>query len=146
MDVGTGRVLAHMGGKMGEVMHMQDVSFSPDETLVLGVWATESNLSRHGVYLWDVHIGVERFKLTGHTGAVRRACFSPCGQYIASAAADRTVRVWRTGDGSCVATLSEHDEAVEHVAFSLDGRTLSSSAMDGTIVIRQMRDIVQTGE
>nr|VWO99993.1 Uncharacterized protein [Ganoderma boninense] len=132
VDVETGSVRAHMGGKMGELMRMQDVAFSPDGTLVLGVSETPPRPLRNAVCIWRADTGADRFKLTGHTENVRRACFSPCGRYIASAAADRTVRVWRTGGRwPCVATLSEHGEAVEHVAFSQDGRTLSSGARDG---------------
>lgn len=143
VDAEVGSVLAHVGGKTRELPPMQDVSFSPDGTFVLGV-STET--SRNAVYMWESDTGLELLRLTGHTDAVQRARFSPCGRYIASASADRTVWVWSTRNGLCVATLSEHGEAVDHVAFSPDGKTLSSGARDGTVVIRQMRDIIFTGE
>ena len=145
VDAETGSVLAHMGGKMGELIPMQDVTFSPDGKLVLGVSAATSD-TRKGVYIWEARTGVERLKLTRHAGAVRRARFSPCGRYIASAGVDQTVRVFRTGDGSCVATFFGHGRAVEYVAFSPDGRTLSSGARDGSVFVRQMRDIVPVEE
>ncbi|KAI1787458.1 WD40-repeat-containing domain protein [Ganoderma leucocontextum] len=134
VDVETGIVLAHPGGKMGEFMHMYDVSFSPDGRLVLGVSATP----RKAAYIWEASTGLELFQLRGHTHTIHKARFSPCGRFIASAAVDRTVRLWRTSDGSCVATFSEHKAAVEHVAFSPDGKTLSSGAGDGTVVIRHL--------
>ena len=56
------------------------------------------------------------------------------------------MRVFRTGDGSCVATFFGHGRAVEYVAFSPDGRTLSSGARDGSVFVRQMRDIVPVEE
>ena len=79
--------------------------------------------------------------LQGHTGPVTAACFSPCGEYVASASLDKTIRLWRTGDGSLVGTFFEHENGVSHVAFSPDSQTLSSGDGNGTVFIRRMCDI-----
>ena len=144
VDTEAGTILAHPGGKRGEFMRMRDVSFSPDGTLVLGV--TQMSGKLEGAFVWRAATGIEVFRLMEHTDSVRKARFSPCGRYIASAGTDQTVRLWRTSDGECVATLSEHKEPVEHVAFSPDGDTLSSGGISGTVVIRQMRDIISMNQ
>lgn len=114
---------------------ISDISFSPDGKLMLGMPANKTI-----IYIWDASTGVELFQLKGHPHTVRKACFSPCGRYIASASDE--VRLWRTSDGSCVATFSEHRQWAEHIVFSPDGKILSSGAFDGTVVIRRMSDII----
>ena len=63
---------------------------------------------------------------------------SPDGKYIASAASDNTVRLWKAEDGSAVATYNEHSDNVTAVAFSPDSSTLASGSHDGTVRIRPL--------
>lgn len=54
--------------------------------------------------------------LVGHTGAVRSVAWSPDGTLVASASADRTVRLWDASTGQAVRTLAGHTDAVFSVA------------------------------
>lgn len=136
-DVETGRRLGRIWRDEGKIY---DLSFSPNGRLLLGAMGQT-------VMIWDTLTKAEGHSLEGHQSAVLKACFSPCGKYIASASWDGTVRLWRTTDGSCVAICWEHGHAVvAHLAFSPDGKTLSSGASDGTVVIRHIHDIVSLDE
>ncbi|KAI0757679.1 WD40-repeat-containing domain protein [Daedaleopsis nitida] len=80
--------------------------------------------------------------LRGHAGEVCALAFSVDGTHLATGSADQTVRLWRTSDAACVASLAEHEAAVDHVLFSDDGRLLVSGARDGTVCVRKMRDLL----
>eukprot|EP00727_Mastigamoeba_balamuthi_P010592 m51a1_g6155 hypothetical protein (461) ;mRNA; f:312170-314668 len=58
--------------------------------------------------------------------------FSPDGSSLATSSCDRTLRLWRTGDGCCLASLLGHTDTVWCCAFSPDGTTLASASADGT--------------
>jgi WD40 repeat protein len=49
---------------------------------------------------------------------------------LASASADRTVKLWAAGSGTVLDTLEDHLGGVNAVAFSLDGKTLASASDD----------------
>lgn len=81
--------------------------------------------------------------LEGHDGPVNAFAVTPRGDYIATASADGTVRLWRTEDGQCLRTFTEHEAAaVTHVVISDDGSILASGAEDGTVCVRKMEEIL----
>jgi RNA polymerase sigma factor (sigma-70 family) len=72
-------------------------------------------------------LGSVRFWSGSTVGAV---AFSPDRKTLASANADRTVRLWEVGTGKEVRVLRGHGSPVAAVAFSPDGKLLASRSGD----------------
>ncbi|MBN1361093.1 MAG: protein kinase [Sedimentisphaerales bacterium] len=87
------------------------------------------------VYVMDVSLGNTVRTLHGHEAAVVCLRFTPDNSLLASASADRTIRLWRNATGPSVATLSGHGGGVASLAFSPDGRSLASGSVDKTIKV-----------
>jgi small GTP-binding protein len=78
--------------------------------------------------------GVELLNtLEGHDDVVFRVAFDPVGQTLASASADRTVKLWEVSSGKLIRTLEGHKDSVVSVAFNAVGRTLASASHDKTV-------------
>src|SRR4051794_32056835 len=73
--------------------------------------------------------------LTGHEGWVGGVSFSPNGKSIATACADRVVRLWDLPTGRLRLELNGHTDAVSAVAFAPDGKSLVSASFDGAIKV-----------
>jgi len=69
--------------------------------------------------------------LDGHTGAV--LALAVHGDLLASAGADRTIRVWK--GRTLLRTINNHWDAVHALAFSPDGGYLASGSADKTVRI-----------
>lgn len=70
--------------------------------------------------------------LRGHEGQVNSVVFSPDGSKLATASADKTVRVWDVRTGATLLTLRGHDADVMSVAFAPDGKHLLTASLDKT--------------
>jgi WD40 repeat protein len=95
------------------------LAFSPDSKVI----AVASSRLR----LYDVASGKMLHDIKG-TSPIGGLAFSPDGSLIASADADRSVRVYATADGALRGTLKGHMGRVRAVAFSRDGRLLASAS------------------
>ncbi|MGW7416228.1 nSTAND1 domain-containing NTPase [Streptomyces sp. NPDC054863] len=71
-------------------------------------------------------------RLTGHTGPVTAAAFSPDGRTFATASFDGTARLWDSATGRLRFTLRGHTDVVGSAVFSPDSRVLASVSEDGT--------------
>lgn len=88
----------------------------------------------------------------GHRERILSVQFSPCGQYIASASADSTIRLWHSATNQLLTTLSHHDSNYECLRVSWgnpqwlredatdnDGPILATGGADGQVFILQRK-------
>ena len=97
--------------------------------------------SRSGeIKIWNVADGklLQTIK-EPHSDTVFSVEFSRDGQFIASSAADRFVKVFQVSDGKFVRSFEGHTHHVLGVSWSADGRTLASSGADKVIKIWDVR-------
>ena len=74
-------------------------------------------------------------RLEGHKLAVLDLAFSPGGELLAKASADRSARLWDMRSGAAVATLTGHSAEVDSLAFSHDGKYLATASYDLTVKV-----------
>jgi hypothetical protein len=82
--------------------------------------------------VWNAATGQVIAKLEGHSGAVFDAAFSPDGQRVVTASADKTARVWNASSGQVIARLEGHSGEVTSAAFSPDGQRVVTASLDHT--------------
>ena len=69
---------------------------------------------------------------TGHEVFVNSAVFSPDGQYILTASADQTARLWEKASGRHIMTYRGHEDWVISAVFSPDGQYILTASDDNT--------------
>ncbi|KAF8944296.1 hypothetical protein BGZ47_004406 [Haplosporangium gracile] len=81
--------------------------------------------------LWTTFAGKQGVKLEkGHTQEITEVAFSPCGQRIATASLDKTVRFWNALTGVAEPIVINQSRAITCLSFSPDGTQLATSGHD----------------
>ena len=68
-----------------------------------------------------------------HGNAVHAVAFSPDGRMLATASADRMVRLWDVAKGGLLSSPIRHEKAIRAIAFSPDGRIVATASDDGAM-------------
>ena len=106
------------------------VSASEDNTIRFWQWGQE----RQGL------VRTPRQVLRGHKNSVLDVALSPNGQFLASAGADQSIKLWDI-QGNLLKTLTGHGDPIQDVDISPDGKMMASASEDNTI---RLWDIKQT--
>ena len=124
IDLDTGERTASVDGKRRCVR-----SGRPDDRREPG-----SRTLPRALDLVDMSTGQRRPLLGTHDEHILHRAFSRDGAMLATAADDRTVRVWETATGRELFVLAGHTGRVLSAEFSPDGTSLYSTGLDRTII------------
>ncbi|KAI7640617.1 WD40 repeat-like protein, partial [Hortaea werneckii] len=118
---------------------------------VYALGATNNVLASGGpestVRVWDARSGKRITKLVGHTDNIRDVLISEDGSKIMTASSDRTVKVWSTGAGRCMYTLTMHDASVWSLfSENPDLSVFYSGDKSGMIAKTDTRDVNELDE
>ncbi len=89
--------------------------------------------------VWDPAAPTKpRLSLLRHSALVYAVAFSPDGDFLAAASADRGLSVWSTRDGSLVRALTG-PAACYDVAFAPDGGKLAACFGNGQVQVVDLK-------
>ncbi len=112
--------------KFSSPIHSLAVSPSGDEIAVAGLDGS--------IYLMDRTTSQGRI-LRGHKSWVASLVYSHDGSHLFSAGADKVIRIWDTGTGNLISSMTGHSATIHDIAVRPKGDLLASSSQDKTIRI-----------
>lgn len=90
-DLGEKRVAMLLEGDKTRV---NDLSFSPNDALLVSVSGEAAHDAPGAVRIWDIKRKLEIRSFFGHDGGVRSVAFSPDGKQIATGGCDGILKIW----------------------------------------------------
>lgn len=138
-DLRTGQCTKTLQGHSNSIY---TIALSPNDRLLA------SGHEDQTIKLWDFNqqtlsaaSNPQPFRvLRGHTGRIFSIAFAPqpdanhsADSILASASADRTIKLWNSHTGQCLRTLHGHTSWVWAIAFHPDGDRLASASYDHTV-------------
>ena len=127
------RVEGHRGIVLG-------VAVSPDGKLGASCsTAADNPKDDTAIRLWDLATGKLIARAAAPHATVYAVAFSPDSKTLASAGADKVVRLWDVSKGAAgftpIKTLAGHTDTVRALAFGNDAQTLASAGADKTVIL-----------
>jgi WD40 repeat protein/tRNA A-37 threonylcarbamoyl transferase component Bud32 len=112
---------------------VHSLAVSPDGLILVSGCGTDLKQKNGEARLWELATGRPLATLTGHSGPVNGAVFSPDGKTVATMSGtvrDRSnvsgeVKLWDTASGKERATLVRKEVAPTRVEFTPDGKTVA---------------------
>ena len=110
------------------------VALAPDASRFVA-----ADLGAETASIRDAVTGQKLVTLSGHTGEVLAAGYSPDGRLVATGGADGTARLWRAATGDPVHVLRAHRGGVFATRFSADGTRLATLGADRAVRVWDVR-------
>ncbi|KAK1377251.1 ATG16 domain-containing protein [Heracleum sosnowskyi] len=123
-DTSSGSLSRTLHGCLGSVL---DLAITHDNSSIIA--ASSSNK----LFVWDKDSGRLRHTLTGHADKVCAVDVSKfSSRHVASAAYDRTIKIWDLQKGYCNNTIIFPSNC-NALSFGIDGHTICSGHVDGNL-------------
>lgn len=130
-DITTGQLRRKITGFAYNVV---SVAFSSDSKLFAvagGEPTVEGEVKVFEVASWNQIMDVKN----GHSDTVYGVCFSPDNKMIATASADKFIKVWEVPSAKFVKSFEGHTHHVLDIGWSPDGKLLASAGGDNTVKV-----------
>jgi serine/threonine protein kinase/WD40 repeat protein len=127
LDTGQSAQVHHADGRV------LSLACSPDGKILAA--STVGTLQpTFDIQLWEIESGQLISLLRGHTANVWKICFSPDGQFLATASSDQSIRIWEVRSRRLLSVLRGHANEVWSLAFTRDGRNIASVDKQGAML------------
>ena len=122
-----------MNYETGELVNTLDLPASNVWALAFSATHIAAGFEDGSIKMWlRAELPAHARTFQGHSSAVHALAFDPRGEQLASASADRTVKVWDVAAGTLLCSQEGHAAAAVSVAFASNGQKMASGGSDGT--------------